>query len=175
MKNTNHIETLLFVLQCTETGAHGTCGVFAPPSVDLAKESACASVIIRRPNLEATAARAQTDKLCLAVCLTVLVSSGPRFDLTLFCCKRGTSLYPILDVKRAFPADVLRASSHFGTTSAWEAANVENSFWKICPQVNAMKWNVHMSTGPGFEGNPNLRLTSVFSTTFFSQPYKILV
>ena len=109
--------------------------------MDLAKESACASVIIRRPNLEATAARAQTDKLCLAVCLTVLVSSAPRLDLSLCCCKRGTFFYPILDVEIASHADVLRAS----LTSAWEA-NVEMSFWKICPQINAMKWNVHMST-----------------------------
>ena len=164
MKNTDPVETLLFLLQCTETGAHGTCGVSALPSVDLAKESACASVIIRRPNLEATAARAQTDKLCLAVCLTVLVSSAPRLDLSLCCCKRGTFFYPILDVEIASHADVLRASLRFRTTSAWEA-NVEVSFWKICPQINAMKWNVHMSTGPEFEGNPNLRVTSALSTT----------
>ena len=160
MKNTDPVETLLFLLQCTETGAHGTCGVSALPSVDLAKESACASVIIRRPNLEATAARAQTDKLCLAVCLTVLVSSAPRLDLSLCCCKRGTFFYPILDVEIASHADVLRAS----LTSAWEA-NVEVSFWKICPQINAMKWNVHMSTGPEFEGNSNLRVMSALSTT----------
>ena len=94
MKNTDPIETLLFLLQCTETGAHGTCGVSALPSVDLAKESACASVIIRRPNLEATAARAQTDKLCLAVCLTVLVSSAPRLDLALSAVKGRLSFIP---------------------------------------------------------------------------------
>ena len=61
-------------------------------------------------------------------------------------------------------ADVLRASLRFRTTSAWEA-NVEVSFWKICPQINAMKWNVHMSTGPEFEGNPNLKVTSALFTT----------
>ena len=57
-----------------ETGAHGTCGASALSSADLARENACASVTIRRPSLEETAAWAQTDKPCLAVCQTVLVS-----------------------------------------------------------------------------------------------------
>lgn len=61
-------------------------------------------------------------------------------------------------------ADVLRASLRFRTTSAWEA-NVEVSFWKICPQINAMKRNVHMSTGPEFEGNPNLRVSALSATS----------
>lgn len=82
---------------------------------------------------------------------------SPKIRSCLICCKRGTFFYPILDVEIASHADVLRAS----LTSAWEA-NVEVSFWKICPQINAMKWNVHMSTGPEFEGNSNLRVTSAF-------------
>lgn len=85
---------------------------------------------------------------------------SPKIRSCLICCKRGTFFYPILDVEIASHADVLRAS----LTSAWEA-NVEVSFWKICPQINAMKWNVHMSTGPEFEGNSNLRVTSALSTT----------
>ena len=66
---------------------------------------------------------------------------SPKIRSFLICCKRETFFYPILDVEIASHADVLRAS----LTSAWEA-NVEMSFWKICPQINAMKWNVHMST-----------------------------
>ena len=85
---------------------------------------------------------------------------SPKIRSCLICCKRGTFFYPILDVEIASHADVLRAS----LTSASEA-NVEVSFWKICPQINAMKWNVHMSTGPEFEGNSNLRVTSALSTT----------
>ena len=73
-------------------------------------------------------------------------------------------LYPILHMEVAYHADVLRASSRFGTASAWEA-NVDVSFWKICPQINTMKWNVPMSTGSGIESNPNLRVSSALSTT----------
>ena len=56
--------------QCTETGAHGTCGASAPSSVDLARGNACVSATTRRPNMEEKAAWAQTGKLCLVVCLT---------------------------------------------------------------------------------------------------------
>ena len=45
-------------------------------------------------------------------------------------------------------------------------------FWKICPQINAMKRNVHMSTGPEFEGNPNLRVSALSAT---SPPLAILI
>ena len=74
-------------------------------------------------------------------------------------------LYPILHMEVAYHADVLRASSRFGRTSARVVGQSGSSFWNICPQINTMEWNVHMSTGPGFEGNPNLRVTSVSSTT----------
>ena len=55
--------------QCTETGAHGTCGVSALSSVDQASANACASVTIHRPSLEEKTALVQTDRPCLAVCL----------------------------------------------------------------------------------------------------------
>lgn len=56
-------------VQCTETGAHGTCGVSALSSVDQASANACASVTIHRPSLEEKTALVQTDRPCLAVCL----------------------------------------------------------------------------------------------------------
>ena len=96
---------------------------------------------------------------------------SPKIRSCLICCKRGTFFYPILDVEIASHADVLRAS----LTSAWEA-NVEMSFWKICPQINAMKWNVHMST-PWiwgqfkFKGNERF----IYNLTSISQPDVIVV
>ena len=66
---------VLFVclLQCKETGEHGTCGVSVPLNVDLGNESACADVRILPLNTTVTTAWVRTDKQCRAVSPTVQV------------------------------------------------------------------------------------------------------